>query len=150
MFKPLMIAAAVLSLASGAGAQSAADDAAIRAAEQQMADALISGDTAVVARLLDPAFVVNSPANMVTDGAAMLGMVQSGFISYSAYEKATDRITFIGDLAVSMGTETVTSRPRGPTPGTTVRRRYTNVWQRGEGGWTLIVRQATNLTPPVS
>lgn len=98
MFKPLVIAGAFLSLASNVWAQSAVDEASIRSVEQQMADALISGDTAVIARLLNPAFVVNSPANVVTDGAAMLGMVQSGFISYSAYEKARDRITFIGDL----------------------------------------------------
>jgi len=57
--------------------------------------------------------------------------------------RAMKKATFNENLAISTGHEIV--KPQGETrdAGKTVARRYTNIWMKGDTGWSLVTRQAT-------
>lgn len=124
------------------------DDETIRQLEEQERHAVFSEDITRLERLWSEEFMVNNPQNRITlsrDDA--LGLVRRGLIRYAAFERRIEAIRFHGDIAIVMGAESV--KPIGETPraGTTVERRYTNIWKKEESGWRMIARHANVISP---
>ncbi len=143
---------AVVSLAVSHGCSAQADSPArqqIEAAEAAVAKAIGTRDVAALQRLWSPRMLVNSPANNVLTRDQVLAAMGKDQLRYSKYEGSVETFTTFGpDLAVLMGHETIV-RADGGYGGRTLYRRYTDVWQRTNGNWVQIVRQATYTNEPV-
>lgn len=136
----------VLSAAPPAMAQ-AQTVAAIRALEERERLAVLTGDVAAIERFWDPLFLVNAPNNRLLVGSnATLDLVRARVISFERFERNVERVEVDGDVAVTMGSETIVQKA-GPQAGQVIQRRYTNVWLHRGGEWRLRFRHA-NVVPP--
>lgn len=72
-------------------------------------------------------------------------MVMNGQISYTSYKGVMEDMIINGDIAISMGHETVVAVTGNINGGKPVERRYTNVWKKGKEGWMLIARHGSEL-----
>ena len=116
----------------------------IRNIEEIQAQAIVQKDSATLRRTWAPGFVVNSPRNTVVTGG-QVEMVMAGIISYTSYKHELEKILIKGDIVISMGNETVAPVMGNPNGGQTIKRRYTNIYQKENGHWILIARHANNV-----
>ena len=132
-----------------------ADEAHVRALDDQERAATLARDIPTMERLWSDELTVNAPNNQVVIGrrAVFDTFVHSGIINFSTFERHIEFIRADGALVIIMGLETVT--PRGDAPGAgliagrTIKRRFTNIWKNEEGTWRLFVRHA-NVIPILS
>lgn len=126
-------------------AQTNTVEAEINTLENAMAQAIVRQDTIFLKKVWPPNLIVNAPINKVVVGG-QVKMEASGFIRYKSLESHNERMMVKDNLVISMGTETLeTLGGNYPTSGQMVTRRYTNFWQKQNGKWILIARQASNL-----
>lgn len=119
----------------------------IRDLEERERRAVLAGDVAAIEGFWDPAFLVNAPNNRLLVGRdATLDLVRSGVIQFSRFDRVTERVEVEGDVAVTMGSETIVQQ-RGPQAGQVIQRRFTNMWRLKDGQWRLRFRHA-NVVPP--
>lgn len=124
-------------------ANSANDEAAIRALEAREALAVLNQDFGELERIWSERFMVNAPNNMVSpDRNAVLGMFRGGFATYSSFDRTIERILMQDDMAIVMGAETVKPIGKAPMAGQTVQRRFTSIWKKEGGAWRLLARHA--------
>ncbi len=117
-------------------------EAEIRRLEQVEAQAVVSKDTATLLKLWDKDYVVNSPQNKIVfagKNAADRPVMQRMKASYT---KEVEQIIIRGNFVFSMGGETIVPAGDDPQAGQIVKRRYTNIWEKQEGGWKLVARHA--------
>ena len=141
-----VLALAMVSMAGSAAAQTP-DESAVRSLEAREVAAIMADDVPALEHIWDEAFVVNSPNNAISVGrASVVGLLRAGVIDYHRFDRAVERVTVNGDVAVAMGAETVQPKA-GPQAGRLLQRRYTNIYVRRPDGWRMIARHA-NLAPP--
>lgn len=118
---------------------------AIRKLEQLQARALINNDTTILDEIWGANLIVNTPNNVVLDRQMVLARIKKGNIHYLSYETLIEKISFVDNIAIVMGQETV--QPVGQTEysGKTVKRRYTNIWLKVEDTWQLTAQQSTTV-----
>ena len=113
--------------------------------EQACVQAILTQDTATLKKLWAVDFMVNAPINKVVIGG-QVKMVAAGVIKYSSFVLENEQTMVKGDLVITMGKETVvTLGSNYPVAGKTVHRRYTQAWQKQNGNWICIARQASNI-----
>lgn len=126
-------------------AQSKSAETEISTLEDAMAQAILKQDTTFLKKVWAPDMIVNAPINKIVLGG-QVKMVASGFIKYKSLESHNEKMIVKDNLIISMGTETLeTLGSNYPTAGQMVVRRYTNIWQKQNGNWILIARQASNI-----
>ena len=111
------------------------------AARRRMSDAFRAGDLDALHDLLAVDLVVQAPINRVVDHDDLFDRIRRHEVHH-ADGPATTNIEFIdtrGDLVVIMGEEVVQ-----PDAGSSVRRRFTDIWRPHRDAWQLAIRQATN------
>jgi ketosteroid isomerase-like protein len=114
--------------------------------EEKERRAVLAGDAVAIGSFWAPELLVNGPHNRLLVGIdSTLDMVRSGTIDFERFDRVVERVEIDGDIAVSMGSETIVQR-RGPQAGQLINRRYTNVWRHSKGGWRLRFRHA-NVVP---
>jgi ketosteroid isomerase-like protein len=119
----------------------------IRRLEQLEVRAIIARDTDTLRTLWDEAYVVNNPDNVVVEAKpdpTDRPVMQKARISMT---RSPEKITFRGDFAISMGSETIVPGEGQPRAGQTVKRRYTNIWMKHSGRWKLVARHANIVCP---
>lgn len=127
----------------------AAEEATIRALEDQERSAVLAQDFAALERLWSEDFTVNTPRGDVAAGrAAVLEVFRKGVVTYASFDRRIELIRFSGDHAFVMGGETVRPVRNAPLAGQTVERRFTNVWRREDGTWRLFARHASVVARP--
>jgi hypothetical protein len=99
-----------------------------------------------MARLWSDEFVVTNPLNKFVNKSQVLGMVQSGFLVITSYDRHIDYVRIDGDFAIVAGAETVTWGGKMPNAGKTQQLRFTAVWRKQQGLWQEIARHA-NIVP---
>jgi ketosteroid isomerase-like protein len=114
----------------------------IKRIEQLEVEAVLAKDRARLAMLWDKDFVVNNPNNLIVVSKADQTDRPVMQVARAGFAREVERVTVRGDLAISMGNETVIPGGDRPDAGRTVRRRYTNIWMKTEGTWRLIARHA--------
>jgi ketosteroid isomerase-like protein len=125
-----------------------ADEALVRALDDQERVAALARDVPALERLWSEHLTVNAPNNQVVVGrrATLEMFVHSGVIDFSRFDREIEFIRADGDFVFVMGLETVTplrDAPRaGLAAGTTIQRRYTNIWKREGEAWRLFARHA--------
>lgn len=120
----------------------------IRALDAQEAEAMLAADLATLGRLWSSGFVVNAPDNTVKAKEQVLEAVRDSRITYSAFTRTVERVVVQGDLAISMGGETVVPEGDPGGAGKEVPHRYSHVWRKIDGSWLLIARHANEVPAP--
>ena len=113
----------------------------IRALEQTQADLLVRNDVAGMQKNWSKDYLVNNPFNEVVEASA--GPVRRGQLTYSSFVRNVERVLVHGNIAVAMGSETVVPSGQSANAGTTIRRRFTDVWINEDGHWLLLARHAS-------
>ena len=113
--------------------------------EQACVQAIMTQDTATLNKLWAKDFMVNAPLNKVVIGG-QVKLVTAGVIKYSSFVLENEQTMVKGDFVITMGRETVvTLGSNYPVAGKKMHRRYTQVWQKQNGNWVCIARQASNI-----
>ena len=131
--------------ASGQTADRKAEDE-IRQLSAAEVEAFLKRDTATMARLWSDDFVVTNPLNLFVGKKQVIGMVDSGVLVITSFDRQVDYLKVYGDTAIMAGRETVLWGGKMPNAGRTERLRITAVWMRQQGRWQQIARHA-NVVP---
>ena len=120
----------------------AADPAAMAPLEEQLRHAMVSADTATLARLWAPAYRSTSAVGHTTDRAQSLMAYGAGLVRVdtAVVRDITDEVR--GDTTVSVGLMDWAGTAAGQPFGGTVR--FQHVWVRTAAGWQLVESQLTS------
>ncbi|MEO5946895.1 MAG: nuclear transport factor 2 family protein [Chitinophagaceae bacterium] len=113
----------------------------IKNLEQAEVKALQDKDTTTIKKLWDKDFIVHNPENKIVLAKPNLldrPVIQNTRVSFT---REVEKVLVNGDIAISMGNETVVPAD-GSNQGQTIRRSYTNIWMKKDGSWKIIARHA--------
>ena len=119
----------------------------IRRLNAEEVDAFLKNDRAAMARLWSDDFVVTNPLNKLVTKQQVLGMVDSGFLVITSFDRQIEYLRVYGDFVVVAGREVVVWGGRMPNAGKSENLRFTAVWMKQGGRWQQIARHA-NIVPP--
>jgi hypothetical protein len=122
------------------------EEAEVRRLNAQEVEAFLHNDPKAMARLWSDNFVVTNPLNKFVAKTQVLGMVESGLLVITAYERQIEYLRFYGDTAIAAGSETVTWGGRMPNAGKVEHLRFTGIWMKQDGHWQEVARHA-NIVP---
>jgi ketosteroid isomerase-like protein len=120
-------------------------EATVRHLDLAEANAVLHADFAAVEKLWAKDMTVNNPFNQVVRSSG--GRVRTGAVTYSSFARNIESVQVLGDTVIVMGNEVVIPSGKSVGAGTTIRRRYTNVWMKREGEWLLTARHANVICP---
>lgn len=116
------------------------DEKQIRQLDADVCRAVLEGDVAALDRLWSDDYVVSNPLHHIFAKPQVLGAIEDGRIHHATYERQIDYLRVDGDTAVVMGGETVVDH------GSSIARRYTEVWLKRDDQWRQIARH-THVVP---
>ena len=112
--------------------------------QEQSRAVFLTRDVQRLKALWSDALVVNSPLGRVLDREDVLDLLQRGAIAHASYSEHIEAMTRFGELVIVMGHDVVQDTREGAS----VRRRFTNVWQRRGESWRMIARHASPIAQP--
>ena len=115
-------------------------EATIRRLDLAEASAVLTADFDTVEKLWAPDMIVNNPFNQVVKASS--GRVRSGAVTYASFTRNIESIQIHDITAIVMGNEIVVPSGKSIGAGTTIHRRYTNIWMKRDGQWLLTARHA--------
>lgn len=142
--KKLLIGIALMFPLSYTFAQEISPEAEVRKLEEQERQAVLKKDTAALRKLWDRYLIVNAPTNKVvlaSEDAVNRPVITQ--MSYSSFTREIEQILVRGDVVFCMGNEIVMPAGDNPRAGEEIKRRYTNIWMKQSGAWTLVARHAS-------
>jgi len=114
---------------------------------ERLLKAALAGDVATLQALLSADLVVNDPGNRVRRRADLLSLFAQKAVVYSSVVSRVEFAEQLRDLVVVMGTEETVLEAAPPgalwAPGTTLFRRFTDVFKMESGTWRLFIKQST-------
>ncbi|HVO80401.1 MAG TPA: nuclear transport factor 2 family protein [Terriglobales bacterium] len=119
----------------------------VRRLSGEEVEAFLHNDPKAMARLWSDDFVVTNPLNKFVNKQQVLGMVESGFLVITSYDRQIEYVRVYGNMVIMAGNETVLWGGRMPNGGKTEHLRFTAVWIKQGAGWQEIARHA-NVVPP--
>ena len=120
----------------------------IRRLNAEEVEAFLHHDTKTLARLWSRDLVVTNPLNELVTRKQVLGMVESGFLVITSYDRRIEYVRDCGDTLIVAGSETVVWGGKMSNAGKTEHLRFTGIWMKQDGGWQEVARHA-NLVPPL-
>ncbi|WP_162390621.1 nuclear transport factor 2 family protein [Spirosoma endbachense] len=143
----LLLVFLVTSIPFLACAQSA-EETAVRKVSALEVTAFLSNDTASLAKLWSPNYVVMNPFNKIVSFNEIKVLMRNAKINQIRFDRIIEKITINQNLAIEMGQEIPDEKSAvsGVPKSVTSPRRFTNIWQNSNGSWQLIARQATNVS----
>ena len=145
-FKTLFVLIAANLLLSGICFSQQEDETLIRKLDDMERVAIWKGDTTGLSILMSKKIVVQNPENAIVGFQQILNRVKTGKINYSSFERKIDHLSFVNNIAIVMGLETLVPQGDTQNAGKTVNRRFTNIWTKEAGEWKLTARQATIIS----
>ena len=118
----------------------------IRRLNVEEPEAFLRNDPKTLARLWSDDFVVTNPLNKFVTKQQVLGMMTSGFLVITSYDRQLEYLHLYGDTAIVAGSETVTWGGKMPNAGKSEHLRFTAVWMKQAGRWQQVARHA-NIIP---
>lgn len=119
----------------------------LRRLNTEEVDAFLHKDPKTMERLWSDDMVVTNPLNKFVTKKDVLGMMQSGFLIITSYERRIEYLRiYHGDTAIVAGSETVAWGGKMPNAGKAENLRFTAVWMRRQGRWQEVARHA-NVVP---
>jgi ketosteroid isomerase-like protein len=125
------------------GTAAAALEGTIRELDQLDARAVVSQDTEAIDSLLSPDILLHfAPAKRIRRKREIVADPLPGF-HYTCFSRTTEEVAVLGDIAITMGGETMIPEGNHPNAGQNLERRFTHVWRNEDGRWRLLVRHAS-------
>src|SRR5689334_18906443 len=121
-------------------------EAEVRGLNVEEVNAFIHKDPVAMARVWSDDMVVTNPLNKFVTKQQVLGMVKSGFLVITAYDRRIEYVRVYGDTAIVAGSETVTWGGQMPNAGKAENLRFTAIWMKQQGRWQEVARHA-NIVP---
>jgi ketosteroid isomerase-like protein len=121
----------------------------VRRLSNEEVQAFLRNDPQTMARLWSHDFVVTNPVNKFVNKQDVLGMVRSGFLVITSYDRRIEYARVYGNIVILAGSETVVWGGKMPMAGETQELRFTEIWMKQEGRWQEIARHA-NIVPQQS
>jgi hypothetical protein len=146
-----LLLAVLCFISLGAVAQSAKPapnaESEVRRLNTEEVNAFLKNDPGAMERLWSDDFVVTNPLNRFVTKQQVLGMMRSGFLVISEYDRKIEYLRVYGDMVIVAGAERVKWGGRMPNAGKYENLRFTAVWMLKNGRWQEIARHA-NIVPP--
>jgi len=120
----------------------------IRRLDAQEVEALLRNDVKTLGRIWSGDFVVTNPLNKFVNKQQVLGMIESGILAFTSYDRQVEYVHIYRDTAVVAGSETVVWAGKMPMAGKTSHLRFTAVWMRQDGRWQEVARHANIIAQP--
>jgi ketosteroid isomerase-like protein len=120
----------------------------VRQASASEVSAFLDKDAGQLSSLWSDDMVVTNPLNKFVSKRQVMGMVQSGVLTFTAYDRTIEYAHVYGDTVILAGNETVTWGSRMPHAGKTERLLFTAVWMKRGARWQEVARHA-NVVPLV-
>jgi uncharacterized protein (TIGR02246 family) len=118
----------------------------VRKLNAEEVKAFLNNDPKTMARLWSDDFVVTNPLNKFLNKQQVLGMVESGFLVITPYDRQIEYVRVYSDSVIVAGSETVVWGGKMPNAGKTEHLRFTGVWIKQQGHWQEVARHA-NIVP---
>jgi ketosteroid isomerase-like protein len=118
----------------------------IRNLNAQEVGAFLQNDVNTLAQLWSDNFVVTNPFNKFVTKQQVLGMVQSGMLAFTAYQRNIEYLKIYGETAIIAGSEDVIWAGKVPIAGKASHLRFTAVWMKQGQHWQEVARHA-NIVP---
>ena len=118
----------------------------VRQASDEEVQAFLHKDPKTMSRLWSDDFVVTNPLNKFVNKQQVLGMVQSGFLVITSYDRRIEYARVYRDTVILAGSETVIWGGKMPNAGKTEQLRFTAIWMKQQGRWQEVARHA-NIVP---
>lgn len=118
----------------------------VRRLNEEEVEAFVHNDAKAMARLWSDDLVVTNPLNRFVNKQQVLGMVESGFLAITSYDRQIEYIRVYGDAVITAGSETVVWGGKMPNAGKTEHLRFTGIWMKQDGRWQEVARHA-NIVP---
>ena len=109
-------------------------------------EAFLHKDPKAMARLWSDDFVVTNPLNKFVNKHQVIGMMESGFLIITSYDRQIEYLRFYGDTAIVAGSETVVWGGEMPNAGKAEHLRFTAIWMKQSDRWQEVARHA-NIVP---
>ena len=123
-------------------------DADLQAVNSREVAYFMAADAKGLEALWADSFVVNNPLNQLATKPQVLGMVSSGMLRFTSYDRKIEYVRRYGDIAVVTGAESVVWAGRMPLAGKLSHLRFLAVWQHSASGWREIARQGSVISDP--
>ena len=107
----------------------------VRQLNAEEVEALLQKDPKALARLWSDDFVVTNPLNKFLNKPQVLGMVESGVLAFTSYDRQIEYARVYGDTVIVAGSETVVWGGKMPNSGKTEHLRFTGIWMKQGGRW---------------
>lgn len=121
----------------------------VRRLNAEETKALLDKDVSHMASLWSDDFVVTNPLNKFVTKNDVLGMMRSGFLVITEYDRKIEYLHVYGDDTVIVaGAETVKWGGHMPNAGKVEHLRFTAVWRMQNGRWQEVARHANILPEP--
>jgi ketosteroid isomerase-like protein len=150
LFVSLAICAGALLASAQVTAQAASKDnrgdEEVRRLNAAEVEAFLHKDPKAMARLWSDDFVVTNPLNKFVNKHQVIGMMESGFLVITSYDRQIEYLQFYGDTAIVAGNETVVWGGKMPNAGKTEHLRFTAIWMKQSDSWQEVARHA-NIVP---
>jgi ketosteroid isomerase-like protein len=134
------------SAAPALGQNTPADEAQIRALNEESGTAQVRRDIAALDRLLADDFLLTRAGGVTADKAQNLAELASGDVSFTSYENDDVRVRLYGDAAVVTGQVKTNGTYKGQD--FSGRFRYTKVFVRRDRQWQIVAWHATSIAQP--
>lgn len=115
-----------------------ATEAAVRQAEQDEANAMLSGDVMALDALWADELLAYSTSNVYARKEVLLGLIANGGLRLRCHRRTTLEVVVSGDRAMAVGNES--SQLEARTTGKVMLCSYLNVWARQADRWRLLGR----------
>jgi ketosteroid isomerase-like protein len=126
------------------------DEQALRELDIAGANAAFTRNAEALGQVYDAEFVLHyGESRRVRTRAEVLADVANAPWGYRTFIRQPDYVSVHGDIGVTMGAEQVVpdrTHPSGAPADQPLDRRYTHVYRRRAGRWTLLVRHANHLS----
>ena len=99
-----------------------------------------------MARVWSDDFVVTNPLNKFVNKRQVLGMVQSGFLVVTSYDRQIEYVRVYDKTVIVAGSETVVWGGKMPNAGKPEHLRFTGIWMKQQGRFQEVARHA-NVVP---
>ncbi len=120
----------------------------VRRLNAEEVQAFLHKDPEAMAQLWSDDFVVTNPLNRFVNKKQVLGMVASGMLVITSFDRQIDYIRAYGDSVIVAGSETVLWGGRMPNAGKTEHLRFTGIWMKQSGRWQQVARHANVVPEP--
>jgi len=114
----------------------------IRRLNAQEVEALLRNDVKTLERIWSDDLVVTNPLNKFVNKQQVVGLIVSGTLAFTSYDRQIEYVRVYRDTAVVAGSETVVWAGKMPNAGKTSHLRFTAVWMRQNGRWQQVARHA--------